>query len=332
MDQRQNIATPRQGTKTGLEDFKIAVMHPQTPLPGDKLREHIIATYHRLRLGMGLTALLFPILVPGVGFYYGVELQNSYSAYYFGLPAADLTARSFPGIFPTRVVFCGLLFALGCFLILYRGFNKTENWLLNFAGWAAIGVALFPMWPDPCGTDCELYPKEFPHEPTFRWYSKFHYASAIFLFACMALVSWVCAKTTLDDPDLEPPPLAEATWSDRHPFQALALLSLAPPLAIPVMWWRGKLPAQKETFRLFYNGIGVWMLLFPVIATVLQWVLDWQKQWILLAEAYGVWAFASFWLIKSRELSLSQPEQKAFAGSGTGLPDSVPEGAGLTRE
>jgi hypothetical protein len=56
-----------------------------------------------------------------IGLAYSVDFEKSYSAYYFGLPAGDLKAKIFPGIFPTRVFFCGLLFALGVFLILYRG-------------------------------------------------------------------------------------------------------------------------------------------------------------------------------------------------------------------
>src|SRR5262245_6980282 len=182
-------------SRTGLDNL-------EKPLPPDELGKHIIVTYRRLRLGMGFIALFFPLILLLVGYGSQIKFETSYSAYYFGLPAGDLDARIFPGIFPTRVFFCGLLFALGVFLILYKGFNRSEDILLIIAGLAAICVAIFPTWyPD-------MYylkdpppppPPPFKYEVVFRFFSRIHYASAVVLFSCMTLIAWFCSKTTLND-------------------------------------------------------------------------------------------------------------------------------------
>ena len=139
LEEKTGTGLERLKSGTGLDDL-------EKPLPPDKLGEHIIVTYQRLRLGMGLIALFFPLLIVAIGCLYNIDFETSYSAYYFGLPAGDLKAGIFPGIFPTRVFFCGLLFALGVFLILYKGFNTPEDILLMIAGGAAICVAICP-WP-----------------------------------------------------------------------------------------------------------------------------------------------------------------------------------------
>jgi hypothetical protein len=41
-------------------------------------------------------------------------------------------------------VFVGILWAVGLFLISYKGYDSTDNWVTNLSGIFAIGVALFP--------------------------------------------------------------------------------------------------------------------------------------------------------------------------------------------
>jgi hypothetical protein len=95
-----------------------------------ELQQHIYKTYFLLRGGLCLLALAFPFLLWGIGSWNGSPLQNSISDYYFAFAPEDSPLR----VFPTRVVFAGVLFVLGFFLILYRGFSRTENWALNIAG------------------------------------------------------------------------------------------------------------------------------------------------------------------------------------------------------
>ena len=63
-----------------------------------------------------------------------------------------------------------------------------------------------------------------------------------------------------------------------------------------------------------YNWIGLAMALFLFIAWVATSLTQWNAYLVLVAEALGVWTFAAFWLLKSHELTLSQPEEKAIKG------------------
>jgi hypothetical protein len=144
-------------------------------MKAELLRKHIYATYLTLRYGMAAIAVFFPMLLYLGGRFYGVSPQDSMSAYYF----ASAQGGGEP---PMRVWFIGLLFALGICLILYRGFSKKEDLLLDFAGLFAICVALFPMqWN--CVTDC----------PTITPHGIF----AVLLFSCIGTVSLICTKETL---------------------------------------------------------------------------------------------------------------------------------------
>ena len=57
------------------------------------------------------------------------------------------------------------------------------------------------------------------------------------------------------------------------------------------------------------------MVLFPATAWVVTSLTQWDKYLVLVLEAFGVWQiFAAFWLLKSHELMLSQPEERAIRG------------------
>jgi hypothetical protein len=105
-------------------------MSPGEVMTQAELQKHIYKTYFLLRVGLCLLAFVFPFLLWGIGAWNNIPLQNSISDYYFAFAPPTSPLRAFPG----RVVFGGVLFVLGFFLILYRGFSKTENWALNIAG------------------------------------------------------------------------------------------------------------------------------------------------------------------------------------------------------
>jgi len=56
------------------------------------------------------------------------------------------------------------------------------------------------------------------------------------------------------------------------------------------------------------------MALFPATGWVVTGWMQWNDYRVLFVEAFGIWTFAAFWLLKSRELMLSQPEEKAIKG------------------
>lgn len=115
---------------------------------GSALQGHIELTYLLLRVGVGVLAVLLPIILAIGGFaFYRLDLQDSISAYYHAFVA---TTR-FPDVFAIdghglmRNWFVGILWAIGFFLILYKGFGRRESRALNVAGVLLIMVSMFPM-------------------------------------------------------------------------------------------------------------------------------------------------------------------------------------------
>lgn len=94
-----------------------------------------VRAYLYLSAGIGLVAVLLPLLLVSVG---GYQAHDSISSFYHD-----------SGI-PTRDILVGSLCAVGVFLFLFHGLSDLENWLLNVAGAAIIAVALIP---SPGGTD-----------------------------------------------------------------------------------------------------------------------------------------------------------------------------------
>ena len=126
----------------------------------------------RLRQVIGWLGILLPfVLLLGGKLSWEISLQPSISAYYHT---------------PMRDVVVGALCAVGVFLIAYRGYPKSyDNVLTNFAGLAAIGIALFPV-------------NESGHKATYQahlspqWIGYFHYAFALVFFS---LLIYMCLRT-----------------------------------------------------------------------------------------------------------------------------------------
>jgi hypothetical protein len=147
---------------------------PDTDLAPEELQRHILGTYMNIRVGIAVIGIVFPFLLwLGGHFYARVPLQASMSAYYHKVGPEGRSMRNW---------FVGLLFVVGIFLYLYKGFGRAENWALNIGGVLAVGVAIFPM---PWDT------------PSTYWITP-HGFCAIGLFLCMAFVALFCADDTLD--------------------------------------------------------------------------------------------------------------------------------------
>ena len=121
-----------------------------------------------------------------------------------------------------------------------------------------------------------------------------HGTFAVSLFLCLAFVSVFCAKATLD--------------------------YLAPEL--------------RDKYRRAYNALGAAMVVSPVAALLLTTFTGTTARYTFFAEAFGVWAFAAYWWVKSREMAISGAEKRALKGelmppkrqSGTVLPTFKVEG------
>jgi hypothetical protein len=223
-----------------------------------EIQTQVAATYSNLRYGLAVISFLFPVFLWRIGqWWYGMRLQNSMSAYYWAISPSDGPVRSWlrsrnipllsdlfglPGFgseAPVRIWFVGILFLLGFFLYLYKGFRKGENYLLNIGGLSAVGVALFPMkWE--CLTDT-LCPD----------YGKLHAGFALTTFCCIGLVALFYARDTLNWI-----PLADSGKSKAYTwwyyligvgFVALVVIAIAPT------------PFRDEPNRIFYlEWGGIW--------------------------------------------------------------------------
>src|SRR5688572_21522068 len=132
------------------------------------LQDHMLGTYHTLRLGVCFVGAALPWLLWLGGVWRGVpELRDSMSGYYHT---------------PMRDVFVGVLVAIGFLLYVYKGFSDRENWVLNAAGFLAAGVAMFPT----------VRPNET--RDAIGW---LHVVCAVAFFLCIAYVSIRRAPDTL---------------------------------------------------------------------------------------------------------------------------------------
>lgn len=76
-------------------------------------------------------------------------------------------------------------------------------------------------------------------------------------------------------------------------------------------------PALARRYRRTYQGLGVAMILAPVAAGVLGWLLEKGSgyRWTLfLVEAAGVWIFAGYWLVKTFEMRRTHADTLAAEG------------------
>jgi hypothetical protein len=143
-----------------------------------ELQRHILSTYNSLRFGMFAIAAATPIVIVVWSKVFAVDWQDSLSAYYFAPAGMQLIYSVYPG----RVMFVGILFALGSFLYLYKGFSWREDIALNFAGLFAILVALCPM---------------YSLEGYVPWSNVLHFTFAVLLFICVAYTAIFCHNETL---------------------------------------------------------------------------------------------------------------------------------------
>ena len=220
---------------------------PQTTRDTSELLEHIYDSYNWLRIGMAVTAFAFPPLLWAWGKVFGLPLQGSMSAYYWASPGGDP---------PVRVWFVGLIFAIGFFLFLYKGYSRLEELALDVAAIFLIGVALVPM----CGSGVGQCPS----------LSFLHGLFAIVFFILIALVAIFDSLFGL----------REAQASTR-----------------------------LGNYRIWYGATGAGMIALPVLAVILHYFLgraDTATFWVELA---GIYAFAFYWSVKTRELRKSVNER-----------------------
>jgi len=198
----------------------------------DTLVEHMARTYNKLRMGMGLLAVALPVALAVGGLFFGAGLQSSMSAYYHT---------------HLRDVLVGSLWAVGAFLVLYKGFGPKENRAFNIAGVLAVMVALFPTERvnGTCASGCIAFDVPYVHG-----------VSAVLFFLAIA---YVCIFRSGDTLPLMNNPAREAKY--KRTYQTLGVLMVVAPLAAAILiaGFQLHLDPGKRTVVFFVEAFAIWV-------------------------------------------------------------------------
>ncbi len=134
---------------------------------------------------------------------------------------------------PIILVSLGPLCAVGIALIIYKGYGRLENLLLNAAGGALIVVALEPMPWTTTGNDTGTF--------------SVHGAAAVIFFMLIAATIWFCAGDTLlkgiDD-------RVRLRWLRTYRIFAIAMV-VAPLIAFAI--------SRQGQWRIWVEAFGIWV-------------------------------------------------------------------------
>jgi hypothetical protein len=241
----------------------------------DHVNEAIVENYRNLRTRIGILAFAFPLILVVIGLCWGIDPQSALSDYYFALDPQSARLDHTP----MRLWFCGILFVVGFFLRRYRGFSKNEDRWLSIAGTFTLGVAIFP---ESVGDQNEY---GFVLAALGITSVSLHAVCAVLAFICIAIVIVWYADSTLSEL---------------------------------------KDPSVRDWYRNVYRAIAIFMIVSIVISVSLKYLLGtppdkpdiwtfsgfWQTFSIILAETFGIWAFAAYWFVKNSELSRVATEVK----------------------
>ncbi|NEQ49884.1 MAG: hypothetical protein F6K11_07100 [Leptolyngbya sp. SIO3F4] len=240
----------------------------------DHLDTHILRSYSVLRWCMSGFGFILPLLlvIGGLRSWWWISeplaVQNSLSAYYH----AGSVCTALDGVY--RDLFVGILAAIAACCVIYSGFGKLENWLLNIAGICLAGVAFFPTdWPEPqvlnaCQTNPDFV--DFVPSPFLGLPINIHFATAIVFFIAIMLVNVYTAMNT-----------------------------------VKLIEDEGKRAFWTAIFKVarFLMPISIGLVLLLRLVTGTSIIGD---RLILWVEWAGIWAFSVYWLLKSIEILSSK--------------------------
>jgi len=211
-----------------------------------------VRSYLYLSLGMGLVAFMLPIALVAAG---GYEGHYSISYFYHVSEAS-------------RNILVGCLWATGVFLFLFQGLSRWENWLLNLAGVAAIGVAMVPMPAEQCGPG-----KAFT----------LHALSAITFFLCLAVVAIGFSKTRIQYIIYPPKRLRF-----KRAYDLAGLLMILMPAAVIALYFLGG--RRCATHWIFWvEACGIWAFAFYWFVKTAEYKTLLRIKWAASAAERRQW-------------------------------------------
>ncbi len=136
----------------------------------------LVISFLALRKAIGILGVLLPFAVSlGALIIFQTALRPSISAYYYT---------------GTRDVFVGTLWAIGFFLLSYKGYERADARAGNLGCIFAVGITLFPTGP------------EFDASGAAKWIGYLHIAFAALFFA--TLIYFSLCQFTKTDPQKPP--------------------------------------------------------------------------------------------------------------------------------
>jgi len=207
----------------------------------------LVLSYHRVRRALGILGVLLPVVLIVGGLLSNNKIEPSISDFY------HTTLRD---------IFVGCLFAIGIFLVSYKGYQRdkgewiSDDWVATLAGIAAFGLALFPNESDKIVTVSQM-------ALGLKVSSMFHYASALTFFTCLGIFCYFKFPRT------------------------------AKPVRRRIYFWCGHVILISTILITATSYLKVKGS--PEMQAV---VIDWNL--VLWLEAIGVWAFAFSWLTKGK--------------------------------
>lgn len=231
------------------------------------IEEQIKSTYFALRIGAAVIGFVFPLLLWGGGKIVGIPLRDSMSAYYWA--TADLLCP------------CGENDNHSCktegttvdlsLPASDKGASGTmRNWFVGLL--FAIGTLLYVNQGHSRKEDIALNFAGlfaigialFP----MRWNCFTHSFSphgffAVSFFLCIAFIAAICSRDTL------------------------VLI---------------KDPQVRNKYRKIYVGLACTMVASPIAAYVFNLITS-QHSLVYWAELFGIYAFAAYWCVKTKEMS-----------------------------
>jgi hypothetical protein len=255
----------------------------------------LVISYLTLRTMVGLLALGFPFaVVCGNWLFFGHHVAAC-------LWPSNALPGSLSGYYYThmRNVFVGVLWAVGLFLLAYRGRNKLDNRVTNIAGLAAICISCFPTSPpsrgqlqffnaNACGSVTPVgYTSSLRYQALF---GQLHLVFVVILFAMVTVMSLLFT---------EPP------GSNAGPEGAALRQSFRARLRSWLLYWRTWWEELHRVLRYREEG---WRssLTYVVCAAVIAfsgvWAFitrDWSgAPWLLWCELVAFVFFGISWAVK----------------------------------
>jgi hypothetical protein len=130
-----------------------------------------LTTFMRLRKSIGFLAIAFPLILVLYAKFFGncTLIQPAVSDYYYSA-SGD--------------IFVGVIFAISWFLIVYKGYDRVDQWLTNSAGFCSILIGVLPTGQNT-DIDCTVR-----YVTEYQWRTTAHNLLAVLFFLILAYMSY----------------------------------------------------------------------------------------------------------------------------------------------